>query len=166
MTSDLAAASFQSAQWACEKESDESIYSSALQLKSNFFLFLSANMRLGHTAFISPNAYIHIWMRLLAQKRPPTPRHSLPGASHCAFEAPPRRLPQVGSSCGPCSAELCWRSLISLTLLLPEFERALKAERPLSQRCQDLPLHFTGRCMTAGSQRKRGRGGALPFLFP
>lgn len=71
---------------------------------------------------------------------------------------------QVRSSCGPCSAEFCCRPLISLTLLLPKTERAIKRERPFSQRCQDMPLQFTGGGI-AGKRERDGRVRGLP-LFP
>lgn len=63
--------------------------------------------------------------------------------------------PQVRSSCGSCSAEFCCRPLISLTLLLPKAERALKRERPLSQPCQKMPSQFT----VGGIAGERERGG-------
>lgn len=70
---------------------------------------------------------------------------------------------QVRSSCGPCSAEFCCRPLISLTLLLPKAERALKPGRPLSQCCQDMLLQFT----EGGIAWERERGGqeSLPFVL-
>lgn len=64
---------------------------------------------------------------------------------------------QVRSSRGPCSAEFCCRPLISLTLLLPKAERALKPGRPLSQCCQDMLLQFYRRRHSLGERAGRAR---------
>lgn len=71
---------------------------------------------------------------------------------------------QVRSSCGPCSAEFCCRPLISLTLLLPKAERALKPGRPLSQCCQDMLLQFTEGGI-AWERERRGQESLPLFLY-
>lgn len=68
--------------------------------------------------------------------------------------------PQVRSSCGSCSAEFCYRPLISFTLILPKAVRALKRESPLSQPCQEMPLQFT----VGDLARERERGGCFFFV--